>query len=45
MDDLFSGAGVDRPIRPPAPASPDISTVIARLRVIRNNLEEALNPG
>ncbi|MCW2391395.1 DNA-binding transcriptional MerR regulator [Sphingobium sp. B1D7B] len=45
MDDLFLGAGVDQPIRPRAPDSPDISTVIARLRVIRNNLEEALNPG
>ncbi|MCW2382375.1 DNA-binding transcriptional MerR regulator [Sphingobium sp. B2D3B] len=45
MDDLFSGTAVDQPVRPRAPASPDISTVIARLRVIRNNLEEALNPG
>ncbi|MCW2364468.1 DNA-binding transcriptional MerR regulator [Sphingobium xanthum] len=45
MDDLFSGTAVDQPVRPRSPASPDISTVIARLRVIRNNLEEALNPG
>ena len=45
MDDLFSAPAPEQPRHDQRLTSPDISLLIARLTVIRENLEEALKPG